>query len=154
MNRVWTGVWLFALASLGVIFALVAITNRDETAPSLPAAETLEPEITDARPEGARFPGEGFELAQVRSGEKVEVLDEPGGEVVARLGSRTEFDSPRVLPVLEPGRRWLGVAALELGNGAVGWVRYDPTSWRSATPRSRCASTSRGARWSCGTQTR
>jgi len=137
-----------------VIFALFAITNRDETASSPPAAETLEPEITDARPEVARFPGEGFELAQVRSGEKVEVLNEPGGEVVARLGSRTEFDSPRVLPVLEPGRRWLGVAAPELGNGAVGGFATTPTSWPSATPRSRCASTSPGARWSCATQTR
>lgn len=126
MNRVWTGVWVAALAALGVVFAWFAIANRDDQASSEPPTEVLKPGIKADAPEVARFPGEGYELAQVRAGEKVEIFDRPGGDVVARLGSRTEFDSPRVLPVLDHGKHWLGVAAPELGNGAVGWLRYDP----------------------------
>lgn len=126
MNRVWTAVWVVALAAAGVVFAWFAITSRGEQASSAPSAEVLEPEIADEAPGVARFLGDGYALAQVRAGEKIEIVDSPGGKVVARLGSRTEFDSPRVLPVLDPGKHWLGVAAPELGNGAVGWLRYDP----------------------------
>lgn len=126
MNRVWTGVWVVALAAAGVVFAWFAITSRGEQASSAPSAEVLEPEIADEAPGVARFLGDGYALAQVRAGEKIEIVDSPGGKVVARLGSRTEFDSPRVLPVLDPGKHWLGVTAPELGNGAVGWLRYDP----------------------------
>lgn len=126
MNRIWTGVWLAALAALGVAFAAFALSNRNHEAPSEPTTVALQPEIASDTPAVARFPGKGYELAQIRAGEKVEVLDKPGGKVIARLGSRTEFDSPRVLPVIKPAERWLGIAAPELGNGKVGWVRYDP----------------------------
>jgi L,D-transpeptidase-like protein len=47
----------------------------------------------------------------------------PGGRVVARVGTRTEFGSDRVLAVT--GRRggWLRVLAAERPNGAAGWIR-------------------------------
>ncbi len=51
----------------------------------------------------------------------------PGGRVVARIGTRTEFGSYRILAVT--GRRggWLKVMASELENGAHAWVRAAAT---------------------------
>jgi hypothetical protein len=75
----------------------------------------------------AVFPGEGYEIAQVKEGEKVQVLDEPGGERIAKIGDESElFGSPRVFSVVKPRPQWLGVIAAELGNGTIGWIRYDP----------------------------
>jgi len=54
----------------------------------------------------------------------------PGGRVLARLGKRTEFGSPRVLGVV--GRRpgWLRVLAAELPNGGRGWIPVDAARLR------------------------
>src|SRR5439155_4656727 len=41
---------------------------------------------------------------------------------VGRVGPRTEFGSPRVLPVVRRQGPWLAVIATELANGALGWV--------------------------------
>jgi lipoprotein-anchoring transpeptidase ErfK/SrfK len=48
--------------------------------------------------------------------------DAPAGAVVGRVGPRTEFGSPRVLPVVRREGRWLAVIAAERANGALGWV--------------------------------
>lgn len=45
-----------------------------------------------------------------------------GGRVLARVGRRTEFGSPRVLGVLTSRDGWLRVAAPELGNRRSGWI--------------------------------
>jgi lipoprotein-anchoring transpeptidase ErfK/SrfK len=47
----------------------------------------------------------------------------PAGRVVARIGRRTEFDSPRVLAVTGRRAGWLRVTASELKNGVSGWIR-------------------------------
>jgi lipoprotein-anchoring transpeptidase ErfK/SrfK len=49
--------------------------------------------------------------------------DAPGGAVTARVGPRTEFGSPRVLPVVRREGSWLAVIAAERPNGELGWVR-------------------------------
>ena len=46
----------------------------------------------------------------------------PRGRRLARLGTRTEFGSPRVLGVLRRRPGWLAVQAPELANGRVGWI--------------------------------
>ena len=46
----------------------------------------------------------------------------PGGAPLARLATRTEWGSPRVLSVVAERDGWLGVLAPELRNGQVGWV--------------------------------
>jgi hypothetical protein len=46
----------------------------------------------------------------------------PGGARIARLGTRTEFGSPRVLSVVRRRGSWLGVMSPQLGNGRLGWV--------------------------------
>jgi hypothetical protein len=47
----------------------------------------------------------------------------PEGRVVARLGRRTEFGSPRVLAVTARRDGWLRVIASERRNGQHGWIR-------------------------------
>jgi lipoprotein-anchoring transpeptidase ErfK/SrfK len=46
----------------------------------------------------------------------------PGGRVVARIGTRTEFGSPRVLGVTGRRGRWLRVFASERPNGRAAWI--------------------------------
>jgi lipoprotein-anchoring transpeptidase ErfK/SrfK len=63
----------------------------------------------------------GTLVAQVRPGRVVAVRSAPGGPVVARLSSMTEFGSPRTLAVTRAGRG-LHVITTELANGRIGWV--------------------------------
>lgn len=51
----------------------------------------------------------------------------PGGRRLARIGTKTEFKSPRVVAVV--GRRggWLRVIASELPNGKRGWIEANDT---------------------------
>lgn len=46
----------------------------------------------------------------------------PGGPVIERLGTATEFGSPRVHAVVGRDRQWLEVMAAELPNDRTGWV--------------------------------
>ena len=46
----------------------------------------------------------------------------PGGARIARLGTRTEFGSPRVLSVVRRRGAWLGVMTPQTGNGRLGWI--------------------------------
>lgn len=70
----------------------------------------------------ARWSGPGFSIATVRRGRSVLMRRSPGGSVLARLGPRTEFKSPRSFGVVARRGRWLGVSAPELRNGRLGWV--------------------------------
>jgi lipoprotein-anchoring transpeptidase ErfK/SrfK len=46
----------------------------------------------------------------------------PNGQPLARLGTWTEFRSPRVLAAVSERRGWLEVIASELSNGRRGWI--------------------------------
>jgi hypothetical protein len=66
----------------------------------------------------------------------------PGGRVLARLGTRTEFGSPRVQRVLRRRGAWLEVLAAELPNGRTGWLPASATrafrvAWSLRVDRSR-----------------
>jgi lipoprotein-anchoring transpeptidase ErfK/SrfK len=56
---------------------------------------------------------------------RVALRDAPDGRVVAKVGPRTQFGSPTVVPVIHRRGRWLGVIAPELPNGQVGWMPAD-----------------------------
>jgi hypothetical protein len=53
---------------------------------------------------------------------RVALRDRPDGVVLEQADARTEFGSPRILPVVrrEPG--WLGVVTSSLPNGRLGWI--------------------------------
>ena len=50
---------------------------------------------------------------------------EPGGKVRLRISPKTEWDSPRILSIVERRGRWLAVLVPELKNGQQAWVRDD-----------------------------
>jgi hypothetical protein len=62
----------------------------------------------------------GTPVAVVTS--RTELRAAPGGRVLERLGTETEFGSPRVQAVVGREREWLEVRAAELPNGKTGWV--------------------------------
>jgi L,D-transpeptidase catalytic domain len=62
-------------------------------------------------------------LAVVRG--SVALREKPGGAAVVRVGSTTEFGSPRVLTVAARRGDWLGVVAAERPNNRLGWVRRE-----------------------------
>src|SRR5437879_417078 len=55
-------------------------------------------------------------------GKALVVRATPGGAVVARLGTRTEFGSPLVLSVAARRGHWLGVISSRVPNGTLGWI--------------------------------
>jgi lipoprotein-anchoring transpeptidase ErfK/SrfK len=68
----------------------------------------------------------------VRRGERAELRSEPGGgELLARLGRRTEFHSPTVFGVVKEADGWAGVTTELVPNGRLGWVRLDPRVLRA-----------------------
>lgn len=56
----------------------------------------------------------------------------PGGRVIGRLGSRTEFGSPQVLGAVRTKGRWLGVASTARTHGRLGWVDGTSSALRPA----------------------
>jgi L,D-transpeptidase catalytic domain len=75
-----------------------------------------------------RAPPRPRQLAVIRG--SVALSDRPGGPATLRIGSSTEFGSPRVLAVGARRRGWLGVVATERPNNRLGWVRRDDPALR------------------------
>jgi L,D-transpeptidase catalytic domain len=95
-------------SALGVVATKLAETGLPVApVPPSPASERRAP-----RPR---------ELAVVRG--SVGLSEEPGGRATLRLGSTTEFGSPRVLAVGARRGDWLGVVTTERPNGRLAWLR-------------------------------
>ena len=88
--------------------------------PSHAAAAVLSASASGSATRQARAPRP---LAVVRG--SVALREAPGGPAVVRVGSTTEFGSPRVLAVAARRGGWLGVVATERPNNRLGWVRRD-----------------------------
>jgi lipoprotein-anchoring transpeptidase ErfK/SrfK len=105
------------VAALAPALVAVGTSGADEglVPPVLtPLPEVLEPPVTTPLPAppdiGARVEQRTF------------LRDRPNGRVVARLGRRTEFGSPRILPVVKQRNGWVGVISSEQPNGRLGWL--------------------------------
>jgi hypothetical protein len=63
------------------------------------------------------------------------LLDEPRGDPKVRIAARTEWDSPRVMSIVDREGDWIAVLVPELQNGEVGWMqerdaeRLDTVGW-------------------------
>jgi lipoprotein-anchoring transpeptidase ErfK/SrfK len=68
-----------------------------------------------------RRPSHRWQVARVV--ERTTLRARPGGRVVARVGTRTEFGSPRVLGVTGGRDGWLRVVASERPNNRHAWIR-------------------------------
>jgi L,D-transpeptidase catalytic domain len=71
-------------------------------------------------------PGDTYPVIWVRRGRKVEIRTAPGGgDLVDRVGKRTEFGSPTVFGVVRRSGGWVGVSTPLLTNNRLGWIRLD-----------------------------
>jgi hypothetical protein len=101
-----------ALAALAAL-SLASCGGDERRAPA--AARAFRPAAeAPPRPTGRHLTARVERRTALRAG--------PGGRVVARLGRRTEFGSPRVLGVLRRRGDWLAVSAPQLPNGRAGWI--------------------------------
>ena len=106
-----------ALSSGGATSGTGAVLSATASASGLQPAAALKP----AAPRPRR-------LAVVRG--SVALREKPGGRAVVRVGSTTEFGSPRVLAVAARRGDWLGVVATERPNNRLGWVHRDSPALR------------------------
>ena len=123
---------LRALPLLPLLLGLAACGGSKPAAeppPFTPAPAAERPEVPDGRYLTARL----LEPTALRS--------RPGGRALARLKTRTEFGSRRVLGVTGRREGWLRVVAPERPNGEAGWIperraRLGATDWSVHVDRS------------------
>lgn len=68
-------------------------------------------------------PQPSFSIAHLRAGRTIVLRSKPGGPVVARVPSTTQFGSPTTLAVAATRGDWVGLTSTELPNGKLGWVK-------------------------------
>jgi lipoprotein-anchoring transpeptidase ErfK/SrfK len=75
-------------------------------------------------------------IAEVRAGHALALRSRPFGPVLARVGAKTPFGSPRALSVVAKRHgRWLGVTEAGVGNNRVVWVDAKSSGLRYARTR-------------------
>ena len=110
---------LFALASL-VCVAIGAATLAPATAVG---RAVLDPPADGWVRVQRPHPPAGHLIAEVRPGRSLALHSRPFGRVLARVGSRTPFGSPRALGVVARQHgRWLAVTEAGVGNNRSVWV--------------------------------
>jgi hypothetical protein len=103
---------------LAVAFATTADVSGDRA-----VARSIPPLMYAERfhPAPKPRPG-GFTVEHVKKG-SVALHAKPGGRVIGRVGSRTEFGSPQTLQVAARAGGWVGVINEHVANGSVAWVK-------------------------------
>jgi hypothetical protein len=124
--------WSLAAAALIGVLATVGLGSvlvlGDDAGSSIPGDEdsATRPFKPQSEEIGEPFPSDPssayrYPIAIVE--ESTVLFDEPRGKPDVRIAGKTEWDSPRVLSVVERQGDWLAVLAPELANGEIGWVR-------------------------------
>jgi hypothetical protein len=103
-----------------LLLAAVVLAGCGTKAEPAPAPFTV---MEEAHAEAAPRPAGRYLTARVLK--VTQLRARPGGRPLHRLGTRTEFDSPRVLSVTARRDGWLRVLASERPNGRAGWIRED-----------------------------
>ena len=107
--------------------ALLVLAGCGGAASVPPEAAVVEPEptpafVADEMPAAAKkAPEPRYATAHVLR--RTTLRSAPGGRVVARVGRKTEFGSPRVLGVVGRRGAWLRVIASERENEQRAWIR-------------------------------
>jgi len=71
-------------------------------------------------------PADAYPVIWVRRGRQVEIRTAPGGgELVHRVGKRTDFGSPTVFGVVRRSGEWAAVSTPLLPNDRLGWIRLN-----------------------------
>ena len=87
--------------------------------------------VQEAHAEAAPKPAGRYLTARVLKVTQLRAT--PGGRPLHWLGTRTEFDSPRVLSVTARRDGWLRVLASERPNGRAGWIKENRTRLASTS---------------------
>jgi lipoprotein-anchoring transpeptidase ErfK/SrfK len=90
-------------------------------APALKVVAPSKPAAPPAKP--APKPQPTFSIAHVRAGGNVALRSKPGGPVLARVPSTTQFGSPTTFAVAATRGDWVGMTSTNLPNGKLGWVK-------------------------------
>lgn len=115
--------------------ATVTVSATEDT-PSAAAPVASATRIPPASELSLEHPADAYPMIWVRGGHEVEIRTEPhGGELVERVGRRTEFESPTVFGVIEQRGNWAGVTYPKLANNELGWVELDPNRLKSGWTR-------------------
>jgi hypothetical protein len=112
-------------ASLALASLLSVAAGAATFAPTTAVGRVLLDRPTDGwvRVQEPRRPVVTHLIAEVRPGHLLALHSRPFGPVVARVGSRTPFGSPRALGVLATRQgRWLAVTEASVGNNRSVWV--------------------------------
>jgi hypothetical protein len=103
-----------------------ATTDFQPTTPpsAVESAPTAAPPAP--KPTLLETPSDAYPVIWVRAAHEVEIRTEPGGgELVGRVGRRSEFGSPSVFGVVDQRGDWAGVTTSLLPNNQLGWIRLD-----------------------------
>ncbi len=138
-GRRWS---LAAAALIGVLVTIgigsVLLLGDDGSSASGDDSSATRPFEPQEAQLGEPFPSDpatAYQYPIARLEETVTLRDEPAGEPRLRIAPKTEWDSPRVLSIVERQGEWLGVLVPELENGEVGWIqesdvaRLDTVGW-------------------------
>jgi lipoprotein-anchoring transpeptidase ErfK/SrfK len=109
--------WLLVAGAIGVAAVLVSRGNDTAQPPPAPTTAVRHKPAVERVSELA---------ARVLPGKPVTLRASPGGRILARVGSRTEFGSPQTLEVAFRKGDWIAVRSPALGNRQLGWVREKP----------------------------
>ena len=127
--------WSLAVAALIGVLVTIGLGSIVVLGDDGSATRPFEPQEAEL---GEPFPSDPttayqYPIAIVE--ETVTLRDAPAGKSQLRISPKTEWDSPRVLSVVERQGDWLGVLVPELDNGEVGWIqesdvaRLDTVGW-------------------------
>ncbi len=108
-------------ALVAAVGAAVAGCGGDES--PRPAGEPEHFLAVDASSSADREPEPAGRYRTAHVVRRTALRASPGGKLVARIGTRTEFGSRRVLAVTGERRGWLRVTAAERRNGEPAWIR-------------------------------
>ena len=131
-RRVLVGVAAAAavLVPAGMVAALATSNDSDNDPAGSPSSATREFEPARGGGTGSAEPfpsdpqsAEQYPIARVNK--RTALYREPGGKVRLRIAPKTEWNSPRILSIVERRGRWLAVLVPELKNGQQAWVRDD-----------------------------
>lgn len=117
-----------AVALLVPAGVVAALTSGESAGDGPGAGSGTRPFQPQAEPSDQPFPSDPKAIGHypvVRLERKTVLYTEPGGKTLARLGPKTEWNSPRILSVVKRRDGWLAVLAPELENGQVGWIEEE-----------------------------
>jgi len=113
------------LVPAGVVAALTSSENSGDERSAGSGTQIFEAQSDPADQPFPSDPKAAGQYPVVRLERKTVLYTEPGGKSKVRIEAKTEWNSPRILSVVERRDGWLAVLAPELENGQVGWIEED-----------------------------